>query len=97
MFAHVAREIDDDVPEDPPPVAQRQGEGPPPTESVTDFGAPNASGSAPPASTAAPPAGPASPNIDELASRLYEPIVTRIKTELWLDRERAGLLADPRL
>ncbi|AII10346.1 hypothetical protein [Rhodococcus opacus] len=95
MFAHVARDIDHDEPEDPP-VAQRQGEGPPPPESGADIGAPNASG-APSASAAPPPAGLTNPNIDELASRLYEPIVTRIKTELWLDRERAGLLSDPRL
>lgn len=97
MFANVARESDHDEPEDPLPVAQRQVEGPQPTESVTDFGAPAPPGTAPPGSTTGPPAGLASPNIDELARRLYEPIVTRIKTELWLDRERAGLLSDPRL
>ncbi|MGI5218980.1 hypothetical protein [Nocardia sp. CA-290969] len=97
MFANVARESDHDEPEDALPVAQRQTEGPQPTESVTDFGAPATPGTAPPASTTGPPAGLASPDIDELARRLYEPIVTRIKTELWLDRERAGLLSDPRL
>lgn len=97
MFANVARETDHDELEDPLPVTQRQAEGPRPTESVSDFGAPPTPGTAPPASTTGPPAGLASPNIDELARRLYEPIVTRIKTELWLDRERAGLLSDPRL
>lgn len=35
-------------------------------------------------------------NVDELATRLYEPLVTRIRAELWLDRERAGVLTDPR-
>lgn len=97
MFADVARESDHDEPEAPPPAAQRQAEGPRPVESVSDSGAPTTPETAPPASTTGPPAEPASPNIDELARRLYEPIVTRIKTELWLDRERAGLLSDPRL
>jgi hypothetical protein len=41
-------------------------------------------------------AGSGSGNTDELATRLYEPLVARIKAELWLDRERAGVLTDPR-
>jgi hypothetical protein len=37
-----------------------------------------------------------STNLDELATQLYEPLVARLKAELWLDRERAGALIDPR-
>lgn len=34
--------------------------------------------------------------LDELADRLYEPLTARLKTELWLDRERSGLLVNLR-
>jgi hypothetical protein len=50
-----------------------------------------------PASTAAPaPAAPgASPtDLDEMARRLYEPLSARLRAELWLDRERAGVMSD---
>jgi hypothetical protein len=49
-------------------------------------------------STAGPPASgqPSLPtDLDELARRLYEPLSARIRAELWLDRERAGLLTEP--
>lgn len=36
----------------------------------------------------------ASDDVEELARRLYEPIAQRLRTELWLDRERAGFLTD---
>ena len=47
----------------------------------------------------APPAGgaaggsaiPSGAQLDELARRLYEPLTARLREELWLDRERAGL------
>lgn len=99
MFAHVAREVDDDdaEPSRQAPVAQRLEEPSPPSEpaSTTE---PQPPTTATPTAGTAPPTGPlAGMNIDDLANRLYEPIVTRIKTELWLDRERAGLLADPRI
>ncbi len=48
------------------------------------------------ASTAAVAPAVGSANMDELATRLYEPLVARLKAELWLDRERAGALTDPR-
>ncbi|QGN34973.1 hypothetical protein [Microlunatus sp. Gsoil 973] len=35
-------------------------------------------------------------SVDELARRLFEPLSARIKAELWLDRERAGLITDVR-
>ncbi len=41
---------------------------------------------APPATSAA--------HLDEMARRLYEPLAARLREELWLDRERAGLLSD---
>jgi hypothetical protein len=48
---------------------------------------------APPAGT---PAVPAAADLDELARRLFEPLSARIRAELWLDRERAGLMTDLR-
>jgi hypothetical protein len=32
--------------------------------------------------------------LDQLAGRLYDPLLSRLRAELWSDRERAGLLAD---
>jgi hypothetical protein len=51
--------------------------------------APAGSESAPP-----PPAGAKPPDLDELARRLYEPLTARLRAELWLDRERAGVIGD---
>jgi hypothetical protein len=31
---------------------------------------------------------------DELVKKLYDPLLRRLKAELWLDRERRGLLTD---
>ncbi|MFN3004684.1 hypothetical protein [Mycolicibacterium wolinskyi] len=60
-----------------------------------------------PLSTAAPAAAPtltaapalgapaaAAPDVDELVNRLYDPLAARLRAELWLDRERAGVLMD---
>jgi hypothetical protein len=58
---------------------------------------PAATSSAPPipSSTAAPgAAGAKPPDLDELARRLYEPLTARLRAELWLDRERAGVMSD---
>lgn len=41
-------------------------------------------------------AAPAGGNIDELVNRLYDPLAARLRSELWLDRERAGALMDLR-
>jgi hypothetical protein len=47
------------------------------------------------AATAPPPAPPpAPPDIDELVRRLYEPLSARLRAELRLDRERAGVVTD---
>ncbi len=35
-------------------------------------------------------------DLDELARRLFDPLSARLKSELWLDRERAGMIADLR-
>ena len=42
----------------------------------------------------APGLGSAGGNLDEIARRLYEPLAARLREELWLDRERAGLMSD---
>lgn len=74
-------------PEDEP-VAQRSIDPgtPPPVQSV---GAPPPVGAGAGAPTPAP-----TGDIDELARRLFDPLVARLRAELWLDRERAGLLTD---
>ena len=48
----------------------------------------------PPARPAHPAAGAAAAELDEMARRLYEPLSARLRAELWLDRERAGLVTD---
>jgi hypothetical protein len=42
----------------------------------------------------APPTGAAPTDLDEMARRLYEPLSARLRAELWLDRERAGVMSD---
>ena len=39
-------------------------------------------------------AGAAPTDLDEMARRLYEPLSARLRAELWLDRERAGVMSD---
>jgi hypothetical protein len=58
----------------------------------------SSSGGAPPAqaSGAHPSAAASTTDIEELAKRLYEPLSARLRAELWLDRERAGLVTDRR-
>ncbi|TQL51873.1 hypothetical protein [Ornithinicoccus hortensis] len=34
--------------------------------------------------------------LDELVERIYEPLTARLRTELWLDRERSGLMVNLR-
>ena len=43
-----------------------------------------------------PTAGAAAADLDEMARRLFEPLSARLRAELWLDRERAGLVTDIR-
>jgi hypothetical protein len=69
------------------PTAQRQ----------VETAAPAPSPAAPAASPAgAPPTGAAAADLDEMARRLFEPLSARLRAELWLDRERAGLVTDAR-
>jgi len=53
--------------------------------------APAAPASAAPAPAAA---GTSPTDLDEMARRLYEPLSARLRAELWLDRERAGVMSD---
>jgi hypothetical protein len=71
---------------------------------------PTAALTVPPGETAAPPAaaapaaapgapataGVAAAQLDEMARQLFEPLSARLRAELWLDRERAGLVTDAR-
>jgi Domain of unknown function (DUF4157) len=63
-------------------------------------GAPSPAAAAPPAvqraaeAPAQEAAGPGEPSQDELLSRLYEQFSRRLRSELLVDRERAGILAD---
>jgi hypothetical protein len=51
----------------------------------------------PPEPAPAAPAAPTGPaEIDELVRRIYEPIAARLRAELRIDRERAGMLTDLR-
>jgi hypothetical protein len=76
------------------PTVQREPEAAPPPES-----APAATQApstplvpAPSGSAAASPAG--GGDVEELVNKLYDPLAARLRTELWLDRERAGVLMD---
>ncbi|CAL9386190.1 hypothetical protein SUDANB95_01158 [Actinosynnema sp. ALI-1.44] len=51
-----------------------------------------ASAAQPPNSAAPAQQAPAEP--EELLKKLYDPLLRRLKAELWLDRERRGLLTD---
>ena len=71
------------------PVNQvHQQQNPPPTQLRRPHRQPRSSGAPPPA------AGTKSTELDELARRLYEPLTARLRAELWLDRERAGVMTD---
>ena len=62
-----------------------------------DTAPPSEPAAAAPAPSASPaPAGAATPptDLDEMARRLYEPLSARLRAELWLDRERAGVMSD---
>jgi hypothetical protein len=69
---------------------------PPGSGPATTMPAPSAA-PAPSATPSTPPApGASSPPLDELARQLFGPLTARLKAELRLDRERAGLLTDLR-
>jgi hypothetical protein len=57
---------------------------------------PTNTSAASPVTTPVPPAAGGAPfvDLDEMARRLYEPLTARLRAELWLDRERAGVTSD---
>ncbi len=64
---------------------------PAPSEPAGEAAAPPPTASAAPAPA---PAGAPPTDLDEMARRLYEPLSARLRAELWLDRERAGVMSD---
>ncbi|ATE56444.1 hypothetical protein CNX65_26830 [Actinosynnema pretiosum] len=95
----VQRELYDPPPGEPPVPPQAA---PPPTpnapppghpEAPTDPSAASAPMTASASTTSAPPATP-TPEPEELLKKLYDPLLRRLKAELWLDRERRGSLTD---
>lgn len=83
---------------DPPPGSDPRASAGEPSVQRQDDAAPATPSSAVVASAAAPPPTPGTPalDLDDLARRLIEPLSARLKTELWLDRERAGIVTDLR-
>jgi hypothetical protein len=65
-------------------VVQRQDTGGAAAAGPADAGSPGGGG--------APPGG--GGDLDELSRKIYDRILDRLKAELYLDRERAGLLSD---
>ena len=63
------------------------------TETSTADNATTGTGTAAPSPTPAPAAA-APADLDEMARRLYDPLMARLRAELWLDRERAGVFGD---
>jgi hypothetical protein len=79
----------------PAPTLVQRAEGPAPAPEPPAGDAGPAAAPAPAAGPAAAPGGtgkgkPTAAELDELAKRLYEPLSARLRTELWLDRERSG-------
>jgi hypothetical protein len=76
------------------PSVQRAAEEPAPAaEPAAAVTAAPALASAPTVSGAGAP-GAAGTDVDELVNRVYDALAARLRTELWLDRERAGTLMD---
>nr|BFE49330.1 hypothetical protein GCM10017745_27570 [Saccharothrix mutabilis subsp. capreolus] len=67
-------------------VVQRTEEVAPAVEEAPSTAAPTSSSAAPAQQAPAEP--------EELLKKLYDPLLRRLKAELWLDRERRGLLTD---
>ena len=63
------------------------------TETSPADNATTGTGTAAPSPTPAPAAA-APADLDEMARRLYDPLMARLRAELWLDRERAGVFGD---
>jgi hypothetical protein len=81
------------------PVVQREPEGEAAAAAPGANAEPAARGALPAAAAGAAPGGSgggrgAGGDVDELVNRLYDPLAARLRAELWLDRERAGVLMD---
>lgn len=96
MFTEQAGTDSTESPREPEWTAPVQRQADPPAPEPAPEPAPGGA-AAPASSTPAPPA-PAggTTNLDEMARRLYDPILARLRAEFWLDRERSGLLTDLR-
>jgi hypothetical protein len=77
---------------------QRESFATEPESPASELNVQTATASSAATSSAPGPAGAAHPdeNLDALAGKLYDRIRSRLKSELLLDRERAGLLTDLR-
>jgi hypothetical protein len=73
-----------------PPTVQRETEAASPSPEAAPAAAPAPAPTAAPAASGPAPGG----DVDELVNRLYDPLAARLRAELWLDRERAGVLMD---
>lgn len=97
-FTEVVLQREADAPPAPPPAVQEPAAHEPAAQpSVAGEAA--AAPAAPVAAAASSPlpgGRPTGSQLEELAQLLYEPISARIRAELWLDRERAGLMVDLR-
>lgn len=87
------------------PPAATPGEGPEAAPDPAPVGGPDTGPQVPevaraverPAGAPAPAApGPQVLDVEDLARRLFDPLCARLKAELWLDRERAGLITELR-
>lgn len=92
-FTEVVLQRDTDGPPPQPPAAPATESGEP---EAAAFPAPAAAMSATVASSPLQGGRPTGAQLEELAQLLYEPISARIRAELWLDRERAGLMVNLR-
>ena len=74
------------------PVLQREAEAAAPA--VEDAGAtmPPSAGSAQGAGAGTAGGSALPTNVEELVNRIYDPLAARLRAELWMDRERAGVL-----
>jgi len=83
--------------ERPPPEPSAESAPPaPPAPASTSPTAAAGTAAAAATTAAAAAAAPGGLPLDELARRLFDPLAARLKAELRLDRERAGLLTDLR-
>jgi hypothetical protein len=80
----------------PEPVLQREVAAEATPEPAPTEAPPPAAAPAPAPAAAAAPGTPGGMPLEELARQLYDPLAARLKAELWLDRERAGLITDLR-